>query len=117
MTEVSLGVPGERALDGKRGLTDDGFLSIYLDGSVSTQMRWGYTMVGTISPILNLEEAHGFFDAAIGSDVQLFVDGSGSLSIDGTLPVTQLFGKDGITDFGWSQPGYVSFPKEHRHRY
>lgn len=93
------------ALDDKRGLTDDGFLSIYLDGSVSTQMRWGYTMVGTISPTLNLEEAHGFFDAAIGSDVQLFVDGSGSLSIDGTLPVTQLFGKDGITDFGWSQPG------------
>lgn len=95
------------ALKNKRGLSDDGFLSINLEGSVSTQMRWGYTMVGTISPTLNLEEAHGFFDAAIGSDVRLFVDGSGSLSIDGTVPVTELFGKGGITDFGWSQPGYA----------
>lgn len=101
------------ALKNKRDLSDDGFLSINLEGSVSASMRWGYTMVGTISPTLNLEEAHGFFDAAIGSDVRLFVDGSGSLSIDGTVPVTELFGKEGITDFGWSQPGYALSPPRH----
>lgn len=97
-----------RALSSKRDLSDDGFLSVYLDGWIISQLRWGYTVVGTISPTLNLEEAHGFYDAEITSQGQIWVDGSGILEIDGTLPETPLFGVDGITDYGWSQPGYVS---------
>lgn len=92
----------------KRALSDDGFLSVKLDGWATALLRWGYTMVGTISPTLNLEEAHGFFDASVTSYGRLWVDGEGSLDIDGTLPEIQLFGDDGITDFGWSHPGYVS---------
>lgn len=88
--------------------SDDGFLSVRLEGSASALMRWGYTMVGTISPSLSFEEAHGFFDASVASQGQLFVDGSGALDIEGSVPVTQLFGASGVTDFGWSQPGYLS---------
>lgn len=91
----------------KRSSSDDGFLAVSLEGSATALLRWGYTMVGTISPELNLEEAHGFFDAALTSQGQLFVDGSGTLDIQGTLPTAELFGKGGVTDFGWSQPGYV----------
>lgn len=91
----------------KRGLSDDGFLSVYLNGWITTDLRWGYTMVGTISPSLNLQEAHGFYDAQISSEGTLWVDGSGTLDIDGTLPLAELFGSDGVTDFGWSHPGYV----------
>ncbi|KAK3687975.1 mutanase [Podospora appendiculata] len=97
------------ALSSKRSLPNDGFLSVSLDGWVSSDLRWGYTMVGTISPSLNIEEAHGFFDARISSEGNLRVDGSGVLEIQGTLPTSQLFGVDGVTDYGWSQPGLVSF--------
>jgi hypothetical protein len=82
--------------------------SVYFDGWIFTQLRWGYTMVGTISPTLHLEEAHGFYDAQITSEGLLWVDGSGILEIDASLPESPLFGVDGITDNGWSQPGYVS---------
>ncbi|KAK3946428.1 hypothetical protein QBC46DRAFT_369758 [Diplogelasinospora grovesii] len=67
------------------------------------------SMVGIISPSLNLEEAHGFYDAQIISGGQLSVEGSGVLEIDGTLPISELYDTDGITDYGWGQPGLVSF--------
>ncbi|KAJ0131917.1 hypothetical protein CTA2_2757, partial [Colletotrichum tanaceti] len=85
-----------------------GFLSVNLKGSVSSALRWGFTMVGTISPSLKFEEAYGFFDVDMDLSGTLSFDGRGELGILGRLGSQRLFDKH-ISDFAWAHPGIVEF--------
>ncbi|GJC92737.1 mutanase [Colletotrichum higginsianum] len=82
----------------------NGFLSVNLKGSVTSALRWGFTMVGTISPSLKFEEAYGFFDVDMSLAGTLSFDGRGELGILGRLGSQQLFDEH-ISDFGWAHPG------------
>jgi hypothetical protein len=86
----------------------DGFMAMYLSGTVTSDIRFGVTMVGTISPTLNLEEAYGFFDADMTMVAALTLNGQGSIDINGATKQSNLFATD-ISDFGYSEPGIVSF--------
>ncbi|KAH8894260.1 hypothetical protein GQ53DRAFT_821349 [Thozetella sp. PMI_491] len=88
--------------------TSDGFLSVSLDVFALTNLRWGYSLVGTISPTLKIEEAHGFFDSHLTSTNQLRVEGSGILAFPSGTPRVPVF-SSAITDFNWSHPGIVEF--------
>lgn len=112
------------AINRRRSSADDGFLSISLNGYLTAGLRWGYSkylstkrvsdsnynvlmliigMVGTISPSLQLEEAHGFFDVSPFGAGTVFVDGNGVLDIEGSLPPAQVF--PAVVDYKWSHPG------------
>ncbi|KAI0132937.1 glycoside hydrolase family 18 protein [Xylariales sp. AK1849] len=87
---------------------EDGYMSMYLEGTASSALRWGVTMVGTISPTLNFEEAYGFFDADMTLTAALMMNGQASIQIDGSTKQSSLFASD-ISNFAYSEPGIVSF--------
>ncbi|KAH8887925.1 hypothetical protein GQ53DRAFT_826912 [Thozetella sp. PMI_491] len=92
----------------QRAVSDDGYLSVLLSGYVIAQLRWGFSMVGTISPTLHLEEAHGFFDTQFTSAGQLWVDGSGVLDIPVGTPREHVLSAD-VVDFNYTHPGIATF--------
>ncbi|UKZ85264.1 uncharacterized protein TrAFT101_001132 [Trichoderma asperellum] len=57
----------------------DGFMLIELEGSVKSEIRFGVTMVGTISPEINFEETYGFFDADMTYSGTLMLNGKASV--------------------------------------
>ncbi|KAI1798649.1 chitotriosidase-1 [Daldinia bambusicola] len=94
--------------DGKsKGCDDqDGFLKLNIAGSMSSKMKWGYTLVGRIQP-LNVEEAYGYFDSDLYMSAQVSFDGKGTLNVkDGAY--RNLFATP-ATGFEASHPGIVSF--------
>ncbi|KAF4833579.1 Chitotriosidase-1 [Colletotrichum siamense] len=88
---------------------DDGFLKISLSGSMSNKMRFGFTLVGTISPTLSVEEAYGYFDSDLLMSATLSFDGKGVLDINSGDGVARDMFSSAITNFEASQPGIVSF--------
>lgn len=87
----------------------DGFLRIALSGSMHNTMRWGYTLVGKISPALALEEAYGYFDSDLYLSAQLEFDGKGTLDVGSGAGVSKDLLSSPITGFEASHPGIVSF--------
>lgn len=90
--------------DGSDDCGGSGFLSIKLSGSVSNSLRWGFTMVGTISPVLAFEEAYGYFDSELDLEAKLEVAGQGMVQIPGALGSKSLFNLD-VSGLGFSHPG------------
>ncbi|KAJ0346384.1 hypothetical protein KNSL1_007491 [Colletotrichum chrysophilum] len=88
---------------------DDGFLKISLSGSMSNKMRFGFTLVGTISPTLSVEEAYGYFDSDLLMSATLSFDSKGVLDINSGDGVARDMFSSAITNFEASQPGIVSF--------
>lgn len=86
----------------------DGFMSIELEGTVQSKIRWGVTMVGTISPEISFEEAYGFFDADMTLIGTIMLDGKASVNVVGSTKPASVFATD-ISNFGYSEPGIVSF--------
>ncbi len=84
-----------------------GFMSAKLSGTFSSAIRWGFTMVGTISPSLSFQEAYGFFDSDMDLSGEFMFDGSGEWNIAGSTKPADLFPSD-ISDYGFSHPGYAS---------
>ena len=87
---------------------DDGFLNLRLSGSVKSSIKWGVTLVGTISPSLNLEEAYSYFDSNPKMTGTLSFNGKGTVNIDGGSLEKPLFSSP-ITGYEFSHPGIVSF--------
>lgn len=89
----------------------DGFLRVGLTGTMASTMKWGFTLVGTISPNLRLEEAYSFFDVDHLTRATLDFDGRGAVSItdngatSGARPLLQ----QPVTGFGARHPGIISF--------
>lgn len=81
-----------------------GFLSAKLEGSISDAIRWGFTMVGKITPTLSLDEAYGYFDSDLDLEATLEVVGQGSIKIPGRTGSQSLFNLD-ISGLGFSHPG------------
>jgi len=71
-------------------------------------LKWGVTLVGTLSPSLALEEAYSYFDSDLTFDGTLDFDGRGVLKIDGGNPEKPIFSSP-ITNYQFSHPGIVSF--------
>ena len=71
-------------------------------------MKWGVTMVGTIAPDLNLEEAYSYFDSNPKLSGTVSFNGRGTLDIDGGNPLTSLISSP-MTKYEFSHPGIVSF--------
>ncbi|KAI5203118.1 glycoside hydrolase, partial [Aureobasidium subglaciale] len=86
----------------------DGFLKVGLSGSISSSIKWGVTLVGTISPSFQLEEAYSYFDSNPQLSGTLSFNGKGKIDIEGGLPDEQLFSSP-ITNYEFSHPGIVSF--------
>ena len=86
----------------------DGFLTLKLNGRVRSSVKWGVTMVGTIAPDLNLEEAYSYFDANPKLSGTVSFNGKGTLDIDGGNPLTPLLSSP-MTNYEFSHPGIVSF--------
>lgn len=91
------------------GCKGDGFLKLSLAGSMSNTMRFGFTLVGTISPALSVEEAYGYFDSDLLMSATLSFDGRGTLDINSGDGVARDMFSSAITNFEASQPGIVSF--------
>ncbi|GAB1217038.1 hypothetical protein ATERTT37_006259 [Aspergillus terreus] len=91
------------------GCKDSGWLNIGLKGYMVSGLRFGYTMVGTISPELRLEEAYGFFDSSPLMKATLSFDGKGILDIDSHRSLQLDLLSSPITDFEASHPGIISF--------
>lgn len=72
-----------------------------------SSIRWGVTLVGTISPSLNVEEAYGFFDTDVDLAGRLLVNGYADLDIAGSTNPVDMFSSD-ISNYGWSHPGIGS---------
>ena len=86
----------------------DGFLTLKLNGQVRSAVKWGVTMVGTIAPDLNLEEAYSYFDSNPKLSGTVSFNGRGTLDIDGGNPLTSLLSSP-MTKYEFSHPGIVSF--------
>ncbi|KAM0465725.1 hypothetical protein ACHAPV_001782 [Trichoderma viride] len=86
----------------------DGFMLIELEGSVNSEIRFGVTMVGTISPEINFEETYGYFDADMAYSGTLMLNGKASVDIDGSTKFAPVFATD-ISNYAFSEPGIVSF--------
>ena len=89
----------------------DGFLSLRLSGKLRSSIKFGVTMVGTISPDLKLEEAYSYFDSNPKFAGSLAFNGKGTLDIDGGNPRRQLLSSP-VTNYEFSHPGIVSFRPE-----
>ncbi|THV55841.1 hypothetical protein BGAL_0003g00830 [Botrytis galanthina] len=87
---------------------DDGWLNIELEGSVASKLRWGVTMVGTISPEISFEETYGFFDVDMDLSGTIMLDGKASINVGGSTKPASVFDTD-ISNFAFSEPGIVSF--------
>ncbi|KAL7921208.1 glycoside hydrolase family 18 protein [Trichoderma austrokoningii] len=85
----------------------DGFMLIELEGSVKSNIRFGVTMVGTISPEINFEETYRFFDADMTYWGTLMLNGKASVDIDGSTRFMPVFATD-ISNYAFSEPGIVS---------
>uniref|UniRef100_A0A0P0BUL1 chitinase n=1 Tax=Hypocrella siamensis TaxID=696354 RepID=A0A0P0BUL1_9HYPO len=94
--------------DDSSSCNSGGWLSVSLAGTAQSSIRWGFSMVGTISPTLDFSEAYGFFDSKLLLDASLLVDGRGSLDMNGSTKLAPLFSSD-ISKFAFSHPGIVSF--------
>ena len=84
----------------------DGFLKIALSGSMTNTMKWGFTLVGTISPVLSLEEAYGYFDSDLFMSGTLDFDGKGKVSFkyaERTIVYSPIKG------YEFSHPGNISY--------
>lgn len=92
----------------KRSSCDDGsgFLSMKMKGALQASLRWGVTMVGTISPSLNVEEAYGFFDTDPWIGATASFDGNARIGL-GSIRPQQLLSSD-HTAFQFTHPGIVS---------
>ncbi|KAL7937884.1 glycoside hydrolase family 18 protein [Trichoderma chlorosporum] len=86
----------------------DGFMFIELEGSVKNAFRFGVTLVGTIAPEINFEEAYGFFDVNMNLTGKLMLNGQASVNIVGSTKPESVFATD-ISNFGFSEPGIASF--------
>ena len=94
----------------KAGLSpgDDGFLKARIVGLLDARMRFGFTFVGKLSPVFELDEAYGFFDTSVDLNAQLDFDGKGKLAIHGdAFAGKSIFGAP-LTAYGFSHPGIVS---------
>ncbi|KAM7210667.1 Mutanase [Rhypophila decipiens] len=92
----------------KRSSCDDGsgFLSIKIKGALQASLRWGVTVVGTISPSLNVEEAYGFFDTDAWMGATASFDGNARIGLNSIRP-HQLLDSDNAA-FEFTHPGIVS---------
>ncbi|KAJ5109929.1 hypothetical protein N7532_002574 [Penicillium argentinense] len=94
------------------GCSDAGFMKVDLKGSMTDGLRFGSSMVGTISPELSLKEAYTFFDSSMRMEGTLDVDAKGTLNINNHPSLVKDLLADPITKFEASHPGIISFSPE-----
>ncbi|KAJ6019259.1 hypothetical protein N7522_001326 [Penicillium canescens] len=94
------------------GCSNAGFMKVNLKGSMTDRLRFGSSMVETISPELSLKEAYTFFDTSIRMEGTLDVDAKGTLNINNQPSLVENLLADPITNFQASHPGSISFSPE-----
>lgn len=90
--------------DNSESCGGSGFLSVKLEGDIRDSLRWGFTMVGTISPKLKFEEAYGYFDSEMDLEGHLDVTGQGTVNIPSGKEAQPAFNTD-ISGLAFSHPG------------
>ena len=86
---------------------DDSYMQMSVTGAVTGESRWGYSFVGTISP-LKLEQAYGFFD----NDIQM-TSAKVQIQTFGEIQADEVRGIELSPPMFWkkpfSQPGLLHF--------
>ncbi|KAF7884611.1 uncharacterized protein EAF02_004947 [Botrytis sinoallii] len=105
----NLGLPNAYTLN----LEEDDIYQLLYSGDVTgscvaSKLRWGVTMVGTISPEISFEETYGFFDVDMDMAGTIILDGKASINVGGSTKPASVFDTD-ISNFAFSEPGIVSF--------
>ncbi|RDW84130.1 uncharacterized protein DSM5745_04456 [Aspergillus mulundensis] len=99
------------AAKGPDSCSEESFLDVKLGGTISEELKFGFSFVGTIAPTFNIEEAHGYFDSRIMYNGFAEVNARGAINIDGGMHNKPLWDSP-ISAYGFSHPGICSLRPE-----